>query len=86
MSKKNNDLQNAMIQAQKAPVEYIAFSGGGAKGAAYSGVYSALSDAGIIKNIKADTWENSVSKLNPFQHLSLVYLLTLHSVKNKCWI
>lgn len=53
MAKKNNDLQNAMIQAQNAPVEYIAFSGGGAKGAAYSGVYSALSDGGIIKNVKA---------------------------------
>lgn len=53
-NKKKNDLQNAMVQAQQTPVEYIAFSGGGgAKGAAYSGVYSALSDGGIIKNIKA---------------------------------
>lgn len=50
---KKNDLQNAMVQAQQTPVEYVAFSGGGAKGAAYSGVYSALSDGGIIKNIKA---------------------------------
>ncbi|AJG33753.1 hypothetical protein RRR_03640 [Rickettsia rickettsii str. R] len=26
-------------QAQKAPIEYIAFSGGGAKGAIYFGAY-----------------------------------------------
>ena len=28
---KKNILQSAMVKAQQAPVEYIAFSGGGAK-------------------------------------------------------
>ena len=41
-----------VIKAQAAPVEYIVFSGGGAKGAAYSGVYSALVEGDMIKNIK----------------------------------
>ncbi|AFE51028.1 phospholipase [Rickettsia prowazekii] len=40
-------------QAQKAPIEYIAFSGGGAKGAIYSGVYEAAKKTGILDNVKA---------------------------------
>ncbi|MFV9873841.1 MAG: patatin-like phospholipase family protein [Rickettsia conorii subsp. raoultii] len=40
-------------QAQKAPIEYIAFSGGGAKGAIYSGAYEAAKKAGILDNVKA---------------------------------
>ncbi|BDU60651.1 hypothetical protein FLA4_10610 [Candidatus Rickettsia kotlanii] len=38
-------------QAQKAPIEYIAFSGG-AKGAIYSGAYEAAKTAGILANVK----------------------------------
>jgi len=40
-------------KAQENPVEYIAFSGGGAKGAIYSGVYTASKEAGILDNVKA---------------------------------
>ncbi|QQV75155.1 hypothetical protein H6P87_00701 [Rickettsia tillamookensis] len=40
-------------QAQKAPIKYIAFSGGGAKGAIYSGAYEAAKKAGILDNVKA---------------------------------
>ncbi|WP_330932949.1 patatin-like phospholipase family protein [Rickettsia canadensis] len=34
-------------------MEYIAFSGGGAKGAIYSGTYEAAKKAGILDNAKA---------------------------------
>lgn len=40
-------------QVQKTPIEYIAFSGGGAKGAIYSGAYEAAKKAGILDNVKA---------------------------------
>lgn len=40
-------------KAQETPIEYIAFSGGGAKGAIYSGAYEAAKKAGILDNIKA---------------------------------
>nr|WP_064429129.1 patatin-like phospholipase family protein [Rickettsia sp. Tenjiku01] len=39
-------------QAQKAPIEYIAFSGG-AKGVIYSGAYETAKKAGILDNVKA---------------------------------
>ena len=42
-----------VLNSQNQPVEYIAFSGGGAKGAGYSGVNSALIDSGIINRVKA---------------------------------
>jgi NTE family protein len=45
--------EKSEFDAQGQPIEYIAFSGGGAKGAGYSGVNSALIDSGIIKGIKA---------------------------------
>ncbi|XVN41737.1 MAG: patatin-like phospholipase family protein [Rickettsia endosymbiont of Argas persicus] len=40
-------------KAQKTPIEYIAFSGGGSKGAIYSGAYEAVKKAGIIDGVKA---------------------------------
>jgi NTE family protein len=43
----------AMQKAQATPLEYMAFSGGGAKGAIYSGAYLALKEAGIFNGIKA---------------------------------
>lgn len=40
-------------QVQENPIEYITFSGGGAKGAIYSGVYESAKEAGILDNVKA---------------------------------
>lgn len=40
-------------KAQSARVEYLTFSGGGAKGAAYTGVISALEENNILANIRA---------------------------------
>jgi len=40
-------------KAQEIPIEYIVFSGGGAKGAIYSGVYEAAKEADILNNVKA---------------------------------
>lgn len=42
-----------MRKAQGQPVEYVVFSGGGAKGAGYSGVHGALEDSGILTGVKA---------------------------------
>ncbi len=39
--------------SKEVPIEYIAFSGGGAKGAIYSGVYAALKKADLLDNVKA---------------------------------
>ena len=47
-----NNLEN-LKKAQENPIEYIAFSGGGAKGTIYSGVYEATKKAGILDNVKA---------------------------------
>ncbi|MCZ6902651.1 MAG: patatin-like phospholipase family protein [Rickettsia endosymbiont of Ixodes persulcatus] len=51
----NNQIKTLqeLEQAQESPVEYIAFSGGGAKGAIYSGAYEAAKKAGILDNVKA---------------------------------
>lgn len=40
-------------EAQEAPIEYIAFSGGGAKGTIYSGAYAAAKESGIFDGVKA---------------------------------
>lgn len=53
MSKSASDQINQMIEAQKQPMEYLVFSGGGAKGAGYSGVHAALADRGILPGVKA---------------------------------
>lgn len=42
-----------MRDAQTLPIEFSTFSGGGAKGVAYAGVYRALIDTGLINNMKA---------------------------------
>nr|WP_253307613.1 patatin-like phospholipase family protein [Rickettsia endosymbiont of Ceutorhynchus assimilis] len=42
-----------MQDAQQNPIEYIAFSGGGAKGAIYSGAYAAAKESGIFDEVKA---------------------------------
>ncbi|HJD65037.1 MAG TPA: patatin-like phospholipase family protein [Rickettsia endosymbiont of Diachasma alloeum] len=39
--------------SKEALIEYVAFSGGGAKGAIYSGVYAALKKADLLDNVKA---------------------------------
>lgn len=45
--------KDKLIKAQEQSVEYMAFSGGGASGAMYSGVRDALEESGKIKEIKA---------------------------------
>ena len=49
----NQKLINKILDAQNQSIEFIAFSGGGAVGISYSGVYSALIDSGITKGIKS---------------------------------
>ena len=39
--------------SKEALIEYVAFSGGGAKGAIYSGAYAALKKADLLDNVKA---------------------------------
>ncbi|WP_341752748.1 MULTISPECIES: patatin-like phospholipase family protein [unclassified Candidatus Tisiphia] len=46
-------LQKEMQERQETPFEYLVFSGGGAKGAIYSGVYSALAESGAVGMVKA---------------------------------
>ncbi len=46
-------LQKEMQERQETPFEYLVFSGGGAKGAIYSGVYSALAESGAVGAVKA---------------------------------
>ncbi|WP_375319338.1 patatin-like phospholipase family protein [Candidatus Tisiphia endosymbiont of Oplodontha viridula] len=46
-------LQKEMQERQETPVEYLVFSGGGAKGAIYSGVYAALAESRVVGAIKA---------------------------------
>ncbi|XVN43245.1 MAG: patatin-like phospholipase family protein [Candidatus Rickettsia vulgarisii] len=46
-------LQQQMQKMQESPFDYLVFSGGGAKGAIYSGVYKALKESDVIENIKA---------------------------------
>ena len=41
-------LSQKMQKMQETPFEYLVFSGGGAKGAIYSGVYEGLTDANIV--------------------------------------
>lgn len=53
MSNTTSNSINEILESQNQPIEYIAFSGGGAKGAGYSGVNKALIDSGIIRGIKA---------------------------------
>ncbi|MGV2431877.1 MAG UNVERIFIED_CONTAM: patatin-like phospholipase family protein [Rickettsiaceae bacterium] len=40
-------------EAQKAPIDFLTFSGGGAKGAIYSGVFDSLADNGVMKQVKS---------------------------------
>jgi len=47
-----NDIRD-LRKAQENPIEYLTFSGGGAKGAIYSGAYEAAKKAGILDNVKA---------------------------------
>lgn len=42
-----------MQKAQKKPVKYVVFSGGGAKGSIYAGVYAALKKLGLFNNLEA---------------------------------
>ncbi|WP_422229568.1 patatin-like phospholipase family protein [Rickettsia endosymbiont of Halotydeus destructor] len=42
-----------MWEAQGAPIKYMAFGGGGAKGTGYSGAYAAVKEAGIFDGVKA---------------------------------
>ncbi|MCC8371441.1 MAG: patatin-like phospholipase family protein [Rickettsia endosymbiont of Pseudomimeciton antennatum] len=46
-------LQKEMQERQETPFEYLVFSGGGAKGAIYSGVYEALAESGTVGGVKA---------------------------------
>lgn len=48
-----DNLQQDILEAQQKPVEFIAFSGGGAKGATYSGVYAALKASGAMNGVRA---------------------------------
>lgn len=50
-NKINEDLMDELREAQKEPFKYIAFSGGGAKGAIYSGVHETLKDSGVLDGI-----------------------------------
>ncbi len=47
----NEELMDQLREAQKEPFKYIAFSGGGAKGAIYSGVHETLKDSGVLDGI-----------------------------------
>jgi predicted acylesterase/phospholipase RssA len=51
--KQDSKLQREMVAAQQEEVEFIAFSGGGAKGAIYSGVVEALAESGTLGGVKA---------------------------------
>ncbi|MGI4776062.1 MAG: patatin-like phospholipase family protein, partial [Janthinobacterium lividum] len=44
-----------IVAAQSEQIEYLTFGGGGAKGTAYSGVYSALCEAKIMEGVAAIT-------------------------------
>lgn len=46
-------LQQQMRKMQGTPFDYLVFSGGGAKGAIYSGVYKALKKSRVVTNVKA---------------------------------
>jgi NTE family protein len=46
-------LQAEMQKMQEAPIEYLVFSGGGAKGAIYPGVYAALAESRVVMGVKA---------------------------------
>ena len=46
-------LSQKMQKMQETPFEYLVFSGGGAKGAIYSGVYEGLTDANIVAGVSA---------------------------------
>ncbi|MBL3284539.1 Patatin-like phospholipase [Rickettsiales endosymbiont of Paramecium tredecaurelia] len=52
MKPKSEQELESLRAAQDAQIECLAFSGGGAKGAAYSGVYTSLASAGIMDNVK----------------------------------
>ena len=43
----------AMKAAMEEPIKYATFSGGGAKGAIYSGVHEALYDSGVLAGLDA---------------------------------
>jgi predicted acylesterase/phospholipase RssA len=51
--KPRSKLHSEMLLAQQSEVEFIAFSGGGAKGAIYSGVVKALDESGALAGVKA---------------------------------
>ncbi len=46
-------LQKEMQERQQSPFKYVAFSGGGAKGAGYSGVYEGLNESKVIEGVEA---------------------------------
>ncbi len=46
-------LQDEMRKMQEKPFDFLVFSGGGAKGAIYSGVYEALKESDVVDNVKA---------------------------------
>ncbi|WP_341755709.1 patatin-like phospholipase family protein [Candidatus Tisiphia endosymbiont of Ptychoptera albimana] len=45
-------LQKEMQERQQSPLEYVVYSGGGAKGGGYSGVLEALNDSEVINKVK----------------------------------
>ena len=47
------NLKQDILDAQQKPVEFLAFSGGGAKGAIYAGVYEALKSSGAMDGVRA---------------------------------
>lgn len=46
-------MTDLLKEMQQVPCEFLVFSGGGAKGVIYSGVYSALKEAGVVDTVKA---------------------------------
>lgn len=46
-------LQEDMQERQQSPFKYVVFSGGGAKGAGYSGVYEGLNESKVIEGVEA---------------------------------
>jgi predicted acylesterase/phospholipase RssA len=51
--KQESKLHREMAAAQEEEVEFLVFSGGGAKGAIYSGVVEALAESGTLDGVKA---------------------------------
>jgi len=51
LKKINQALMNEILEAQKKPIKYLVFGGGGAKGGVYTGVNAALMDCKIFSGI-----------------------------------